>query len=509
MGRHLSTLIRPTVAVIAIAFAIYFQSNKFGRRKYPRRNLSQLPEEIILQIFRAVHDTPIPNSRCRLDEKWTRYDQGTRDIQNVRLTCQKFNRISSELLIKFVGVDLSVESLARLQAIMHHPTIGKGVGMIRIRLLAYDPIVDLNLFMDEMINTLHSYTRQMHQQMDRETKRLASWYSEAWPIRVRSVVRKFRAAAEPAHREHRRRYRAQHDLSKSDFIKNVCGALAMSRKPLRIEFTDRNDFIWSDTLATKENLLDVISEPRPSSWRELNARCYNTSRDYAWMIPLMLIRFSMSRVRIADLHFDTTTTMFPEKVFPAELYSGGIKEAMQNLRRFTWHNDEIWDTSTVGPEWRLVLYNCLPAASLRDLVLRRVMLKPMSQFSNLTRISLTEVEFSVERFALLLKPLKPHTVDIILNNCFLDEDAENDNFFNEGENWWADVLDLLRSKQRWTRLYSPHGFDIDNMSRENINYLFGHLKDWHGGASKAEQYILGLLDVNPIRQHLDYSSLTS
>lgn len=506
MGIPLSTLIKPMGAVIVIASGSYLQSYRFVRRRqwieYPRLHLSQFPEEIILQILRAVHDTPIPNSRCRLDDEWARYDQGTRDIQNVRLTCQLFNRISSELLIKFVGVDLRAESLARLQAIMRHPRIGKGVGMVRIRLLSYDPILGLNLYADEMGRRLRCYTSQVEQAMDQETRMLASWYLLGLRLGTPSVLRKFRAAAEAPHREYRRRYQAQHDLDDGEFIGDVSDALSMSRKPLRIEFTDRDDFIWSDTVATKDNLLDVISQPRASTWKGLQTRDPNTARDYAWMIPLMLIDFSGTRVRIGDLHFDTTTTALPERVFLTEfkLFSGELKAAMQNLRSFTFHNDDLRDTGRERPEWRSALYNCLPPASLRDLVLRRVRLEPMSQCSNLTRISLTQVEFHVARFALFLKPLERHAVDISLTECFLyDDDGDDDS--------WADVLDLLRSKQRRTRLNWPKGWDIDNMSKENINYLFVHLEDWYEGASKAEQYIRGSLDVNPIRQHLDHSSL--
>lgn len=76
-----------------------------------RKDLLELPDEIILQIFQQVHDTPTPASSREGQKEWTRYDRGTRDIQNIRLTCREFNRIGSELLIKFVGVDVSAESL--------------------------------------------------------------------------------------------------------------------------------------------------------------------------------------------------------------------------------------------------------------------------------------------------------------------------------------------------------------------------------------------------------------
>lgn len=487
-----------------MAIGDYFQCCRTVQRKHPRRKLSKFPEELILQILRAVHDTPIPTSRCRDGKEWTRFDQGTRDIQNVRLTCRLFNRISSELLIKFVGVDLSVESLARLQVIMHHPTIGKGVVMIRLRLSAYDWFMCPSP--EVYVNKMMSHSRRYMHHMDREVAYLADWYLQAWPIGVRSVVRKLRAAAEPAYWEYRRRCSVQRDISTQWFIKGVADALAMSRKPLRLQITDRNDFlcsyIKSVSRATKDNLRAVILRPQASTWLEIEARCPHVSRDYAFMIPLMLAGFAESRVRIADLHFDITKTPVPNQVMspvlgqvtPVEVNSGTMKLAVQDLRSFTYDND--FDTHG-RPEWRSVLYNCLPPASLRDLVLRRVKLEPMSKCGNLTRIILTEVEFDVKTLAALLEPLKPHTVDISLNECFFDD--------NNDESSWADVLDLLRSKQRLTRLDSPLGWSIDDiLSPENYNYLFVHLKDWHGGASKAEQYIRGSLDANPVRQHLNH-----
>lgn len=499
MGTHLSTLIRPAVAIIAFASMVYLQSNKFVRRRqrieYPRRNLSQLPEELILEIFRAVHDTPIPNSRRSGDEEWTRYHRGTRDIQNIRLTCKKFDRISSELLIRFVGVDLSVESLDRLHAIMSHPTIGRGVGTVRIRLAAYD----WNLYKrpDRYVEEMRSHLACYMYHMDGHMGMLATWYALGWELRTKSVVRKFRAAADTGHQEYKRRFEEQYELPNHRFINWVSHALGKSRKPLSIEITDRNDFMWSHSQsvyrATQDNLLAVIARPRPSTWQDLVARCHKTSRDNAWMIPVMLEGFADSGVPMAGLHFDLTRTM--AQVMPVKMDSGVIKAAVRDLRNFTYHNDHIPETMRAGPEWRSVLYKCLPPASLRDLMLRRVRLEPMSQCPSLTRITLKEVEFDLARLIHFLEPLEPHAVDITLDECFLN---------NINDDSWADVLDVLRSKQRWTRLDSPSGLDLDGMSPENHNYLFVHLEDWYGGASKAEQYIRGSLDVNPVRQHHDY-----
>lgn len=499
MAFDLPTWLRARTAVLASGVSSYFQSNRFVRRtvriEQPRLNLLELPEEILLKILRAVHDTPTPSSTRDGQEEWTLFDQATRDIQNVRLTCQLFNRISSEFLIRFVGVDVSVESLARLQGIMHHPTFGKGVSMVRIRLPVYESPLDLTL--DKYAWEVRRNLIQFQYEMDPELRKLAEYYTDPGQRSPREE-RRFYAAIEPAHQEYGRRYQAQFEFLKRRFINGVANALAMSRRPLRIEITDRYDFMWSYRQsvyqATRENLLDVVSRPRPSSWVELDHRSLSRSRDYAWLIPPILAAFASDAIRIDDLHLDITESTAFYPATSAEPMSRGMRYAMRNLQRFTYLGGTHPSTFIFGPgwmpEWRTVLYNCLPPESLRDLVLRRVELEPSAQWRSLTRISLEEVRLDVKRLALLLDPLESHKVDIHLDRCYLSNGS------------WADVLDLLREKQRLARLDWPADLEMNTwVPCESISYLFSHLEDGHGGVSRAEQYIRGWLDINPVREH--------
>lgn len=500
MASYLPTWLRATTGALASGVGAYFQSNRVLRPtvriEHPRLNLLELPEEILLKILRAVHDTPTPNSTREGQEEWTLFDQGTRDIQNVRLTCRLFNRISSEFLIKFVGVDLSVESLARLQGIMHHPTFGKGVSMVRIRLPVYELALDLSL--DEYAWQVRRNLSHFQYGMDPEVRKLAEYYSDP-PCSPREE-RRFYAAIEPAHREYGRRYQAQFEFMKLRFINGVANALAMSRRPLRIEITDRYDFMWSyqQTVyrATRENLLDVVSRPRPSTWEELRHRSPPISRSYAWLIPPILAAFESDAIRIDDLHLDITETTAFHPVTSAKPMSREMRYAMRNLRRFTYlggtsPRDFIFGPGGM-PEWRTVLYNCLPPESLRDLVLRRVQLEPSTEWRSLSRISLKEVRLDIKRLALLLDPLESHTVDIHLDRCYLSNGS------------WADVLDLLREKQRLARLDWPTSLEMYLVvPHESLSYVFSHLEDGHEGVSRAEQYIRGWLDTNPVRQHID------
>lgn len=474
--------------------------------EHSRINLLELPDEVILQIFQQVHDTPTPTSSREGQEEWTRYDRGTRDIQNIRLTCREFNRIGSEFLIKFVGVDVSPESLGRLQQIMRHPTIVQGVRMVRIRLLPYDWILHMSQdqYKSEMRGRLQSYRRSM----DRAVNKLAARYD--WGQRIQfPLLEHVDAASEWAHQEYRRRYLAQSSFSKLQFIEDVAKALKMSKRPLRIEVTDCNDFRWSRLQSTcrasKENQLNEFLRPQASTWEELHARGPHMSRNFAWMIPQMLAHFGNKEVRIGELHFDITRTARSVQVIPAHPISPAIEKALQGVRKFSFQSHNVsWDFGD-GPEWRNVLYDRLSPKSLQELVLRRVELDPSPQWRSLTQIVLDDVELDFKRLELLLKPFKRHSVEIHLADCFLTGGS------------WADVLDLLRERQCRARLYWPKGvFDFDNdsnwvftddfVSPETMNYLFVHLNDWYGGASKVEQYIQRWWDANPIRQHVRIGS---
>lgn len=502
MKFHPPALLKATVAVIASGMAAYLQKNRFQRKRvmieHSRINLLKLPDEIILQIFQQVHDTPTPASSREGQEEWTCYDRGTRDIQSIRLTCRKFNRIGSEFLIKFVGVDVSAESLGRLQDIMRHPTIVKGVRMVKIRLLVYDWVLHISReqYNSEMRGRLHSYGRSM----DRAVSLLADRHDDRGQRVNFPTLEQLDAASESAHQQYRRRYLAQSQFSKRQFVEDVSKALEMSKRPLRIEITDRNDFEWSRLQSTcrasKENQLDLFLRPQASTWQELHVRWPYISRDLAWMIPPMLEHFGNKEIRIGELHFDITRNEpSVQQISPA------VEKALEEVRKFSYRGHVIPMVGGNGPKWRRMLYDCLPPESLQEVALRRVELEPSPQWRSLTRVVLIDVKVDVKRLTLLLKPLRRHSVDIRLVDCVCTGGS------------WADILDLLRKEQRWARLDWPKGvvlFDDkskeiivdDDVSPETMNYLFVHLDDWHGGASKAEQYIQGRWDANPIRQHV-------
>ena len=94
--------------------------------------LQDLPTEILTRCFK--HLSALPN--CR------------KDLEASRLTSKRLSEIVAPILIHSVRVHISLDSLARLEAISQHPLIAKSVRTVEINLSFYDVLLakDFSLF---------------------------------------------------------------------------------------------------------------------------------------------------------------------------------------------------------------------------------------------------------------------------------------------------------------------------------------------------------------------------
>ncbi|KAI0147591.1 hypothetical protein GGR57DRAFT_515627 [Xylariaceae sp. FL1272] len=186
-----------------------------------------LPLEILMIVFEMINDDPYN----RDDHK----NVSIRDLrrQNLgiaRLTCRRFNSASSHLLIQSVRVDIQTQSLARLQAIAHHPLYQKSVHTIFVDTgLYYD---DAYVFRDfargcaeHLMNHVEVYPEirgnvTMNVPASPKVRRLWEiWYQ----IGVGSSVQRGKdvAGLEKAYDEYRQRYRDQTQLIESGTFVNA------------------------------------------------------------------------------------------------------------------------------------------------------------------------------------------------------------------------------------------------------------------------------------------------
>ncbi|KAK7031994.1 hypothetical protein R3P38DRAFT_2926371 [Favolaschia claudopus] len=120
------------------------------------------PNELLFRIFAEVLPNPVGAPEdfdyTALREQ-SREDGHVQAVQTLRLTCARFCEVSSELLIIHLDLDISPDSLSRLERIASHPTIRNGVRSVRLCIDRLDPSYanDLSAFAK-----LVRYTAVMH-----------------------------------------------------------------------------------------------------------------------------------------------------------------------------------------------------------------------------------------------------------------------------------------------------------------------------------------------------------
>ncbi|ROW01041.1 hypothetical protein VSDG_02855 [Cytospora chrysosperma] len=114
-------------------------------------NILSLPDELLVEIFETVKLYKPANGARNVS-----FASSSGDIANTRLVCRRFAACSSHLLVHHVRVEgMNPESLERLEAISRHPTIGKGVRIVRLVAKFYTPRLanDLRQFAAYAVNT--------------------------------------------------------------------------------------------------------------------------------------------------------------------------------------------------------------------------------------------------------------------------------------------------------------------------------------------------------------------
>lgn len=141
-----------------------FMKNLEGERDQVRRTINSrirsklrplkivdLPDELLLRIFYYarydVYDDDELHSGV-VDAGQIR-SSATDDIKNLRLTCRRFCSTTSHLLLPSLEVDMTnSSSLKRLDEVSRHPTISKGVRVVRVTLNYYSSVQaeDIRIF---------------------------------------------------------------------------------------------------------------------------------------------------------------------------------------------------------------------------------------------------------------------------------------------------------------------------------------------------------------------------
>ncbi|KAL9026726.1 MAG: hypothetical protein Q9180_007437, partial [Flavoplaca navasiana] len=218
-----------------------------------------LPDEILLRVCEYVRGWQPDVLRFG-----SSFLNTSNDVKNLRLTCWRFCNTSSHLFLPFVRVELNQASLERLNAISQHPTISKGVRVVRTVLDYYDYELanDFGFFaefsaarMGEYANSLELWlslgTENLAQNnMITETLRKARLLETSWLSFVNDGIDHATSKTYPsyqdllhmAHEEYQARATDQKQVcEKGYFIHSVATAFARMPRARRVEIQQHDD----------------------------------------------------------------------------------------------------------------------------------------------------------------------------------------------------------------------------------------------------------------------------
>lgn len=483
--------------------------NDVSRPKLRSWHILELPEEILCKVFES------------LDHKWLGFPSlshiVSQDIRNCRLVCQRFCRTSSRFFLHSVSVDLRLSSVSRYEEISRHPTISKGIRVIRVVLHYYDPILS-NSFMDfieyhaaeldQQIEFMEALKSWEHSGLSGETGRdvvgrlkaiLASWkrlVSQPQPDSSREEDEMHLELLTTAHQRYQKLYLDQEDLRQSGKFPHIIanGLLNMPRARTLL-IVDRHT-----RTNRRPSLFEYDDIKLPVYEAILQPINYYTAYKYGFS-PKLCDVISELPAAFPQVEIDLSYVEAPSNLLArSELQ---LSSALQQLKSFSFQC-RIWMNEDLGEDaLGSVLAPWLNTPSLEELTIDmasdeesddRAMpyvgrLVTSGKQQKLSSVFLRDVTFQSCELQHLTRRLQEPCCSINLERTRLLDGT------------WAEALDSLRKTSiRSVRLSDPLGAECEDMPSGELSNIFGRSETF--AWSKAEQYIRGVIRHNPLRDEI-------
>lgn len=507
--------------------------NVLSRPSLRPLRILDMPDEILIKIFGHVKGWH-PDMR-----HFSEFAVGVSKVKNLRLTCRRFCSTSSHLLVHFLRVEMDSSSLSRLEEISRHPTIAKGVTAVRVVLYFYDSVMahdiwdfaDYNMeklretveFLERIVSVdyetkvLHAPEETVLETIDKFKAVLESWeaFTDGTPddlanmedLSYRMVVRK-------AHEEYRRRFAEQQRMREDGtFLQTVAAAMARMPRATRLEVRDDEFGFYRKRPHYFEQAKDNEALGRglvfPIGWEE--ARVYNLGQPPAEMLVELPLAVHKAGVLLTGLSIKFSPPDDFEAFAPSEQEVHNLTAAMQRLKIFEFYpratkEPSFWPAREPDEIQHLLRYltaildtetidnmhldfsslwdrDTQPAFSLGPVISLRSWPKLFCFFSRAVPFHLAELERFVDHIG-------PATVIVSMDQMHLLSGN------------WADGLDLLRKgAMDYWNLEHPAGGECEVLSEEEYKAIFAKptRQSSYGETSKAEDYIRGYIDQNPLR----------
>ncbi|RKF74140.1 putative benzoate 4-monooxygenase cytochrome p450 protein [Golovinomyces cichoracearum] len=494
-------------------------------------HILELPDEILVQICEYVQGREeyfvkhLPEINIGVDE-----------VKNMRLTCRRFCNASSHLLISCMNLEFDSDSLSYLKDISSHPTISKGVRVIRLNLLYYDYVLeeDIDTFGDyharrllettECIQDMANYGTDLFTGTPKDVVKssILKGFSigNAWLYlggETTNIVSEedlgYQKLLLKAYRKYRKLYARQKHLQLTgNYPRAISAAMSKMSNATRLDIFN-SDFVTRPKRHQRPDFITMVNNEESLINSTLFPITWEKGRRFGLGEPPLelLIQLPIA-IKKAGIFLTSLDIRVPPNDFfflaSDEESLESIKMSTQRLRKFSYdprvpHFSDLWAVEEQSEVNALGKYLSAHLSSpvLMDIQLTCDFLRADNfspwfslgsvltqyQWPKLESLSLTGLAF---QFSELEQFISQFDLPIVLwlRRVHLLSGT------------WARALDLLRGKVRaYPILEELSGGEFDDMSDQERKRILGK-NDNSWDMNKAELYILSSFSTpNPFR----------
>lgn len=487
-------------------------------------NILDLPDELLRHIFLHIRGDTTTFNFDDCDDSGDDVQQ----VKDLRLTCRRFCATSSHLLMFYVKVDLTPESLAHLDRVSQHPTISKGIRVVKIYLgRHFDPEIS------------HDFRAFAGYQGSKLRRSIRFWKMNIWhPLRHRElsqeaidrailIAESFQKAAQngldencPEHvllRQaqecYSQHYKYQLSLQRGAFAQAIVSA--MLRMPTAV-WLSIDDGDMTPTFAAVEKAESIV----PGDLEDLSALQLKLQVPrFSWMmeryrelsnppvdlIPSILLAIGEAGIGLIGLEIDihqpgNLSSILADQVKPSEM-----QVSSKQLSAFTFRlRDAILLPAEAVSALKVFLSTILQASSLQsiDLYFDSICEAPSDSQSI---VSMATVLFphhwpSLEKMS-FEGPFCCDDLKKLVNHVNKDVKLQWSGDLLDGS--WADVLDVLRNCELHTAITlgdvgTLGGAECNIMPSDELDFIFAIKGSRRELMNEATRYIRGKATRNPV-----------
>ncbi|ROW08017.1 hypothetical protein VPNG_06064 [Cytospora leucostoma] len=510
--------------------------NAFARAKLRPLSILALPDEILIGIFDFAKGRDESRLYFFFDDMYT--DVAT--IRHIRLTCRRFNRTASHLLLAYVDVCLSPSSLAHLKEVSLHPVISRGISALRVHASIYSSrlarelssfaqlatakLADFADYHERLLGRIlagdeerlfHHETPAGVKKAAEQARRTISSWEQHWNADIQKTDDEAEgeqwhsdvSSLQKIHKVYAQLYQEQQSVMENGlFISEVAAAMARMPRALRLYITDSQIEAYSGLGEFKSNFELADNPELFLRKRMLDSIAWFTSmEDFEENPPtdlLFRLPLAISAVGISLFHLDIAVE--PPRNLSltfSQDHQSELREACKHLRVFAFcgrgNPDEFWMAEANSEDSGEVqnLFSFL-RASLSSDVLERLsldlgFLDEPDEIPNVSAGSLLTFRRWPALKSISLRSYPLHLDE--LQRFFSNIPPEARPFLSFYgvhlmKGTWEKALDVMRERpmHHESLIDDPRGGEIYTMSNEERKAIFGPLTGAEGEYINSE-----------------------